>query len=118
MARLSAIGAVSFSLVLIGASAAFAQNKVVLPESVNVAIQGYTDCIGSKAIEQKASPDSAEVVIDRAIESCTRWRDLVRDEVMRPPLNASSAEADSAMQYMLRRMRPEMIDTFKRLRGS
>ena len=93
------IGAALMGGMLFVVGVASAQDGVVLPKEVNIAIQAYIDCIGSKAKEGMDSSDSSDVVFDRAIEACVYWRDLMRDELRRPPLCLSRMQSDNELTH-------------------
>jgi hypothetical protein len=102
---------------LFAASAACAQDKVVLPEAVNSAIDAYTDCVLSSAWERQESLIPSRLLIEEAITSCSSSADLLRDELMQPPLNVSRLQADMEVRRLIDRMRPTLLERFNQLRG-
>jgi hypothetical protein len=79
---------VLIAAMLVSAESA-AQEKVTLPDNVNLEIETYVDCVGTKSMEQVKSADPAEVIVDRAMAFCHDWSDMLLEDVMKPPLSAS-----------------------------
>ena len=97
---------------------AAAQDEKAVEAAVGPQMQAYMDCLKSQVQDRAKSTETADQIVDMAINTCEEKRHDLWLQYQEPPLSVSPSDATGAIESTLEVIRPMMLKTIAGIRGT